>query len=655
MNKSHLPFLFTYWQPWKKESNLIDNYFNYLKDKNLIDYSSKSIGEYIKTASAEQLSVLNRMDSNMKIGFNQLENVINKKLDSISKIQEDIKNTLSEILIYSKLPDFYKQWLYHIQSGINFYSLFLDGQNYLDDAFDEFTEANKLIKNDYISLYFLGLIKIKNYKYLNIEEALLNFKDAFKYASSETNFDKIKLTVLITGNKPTKATKVIFEDLKILDKGKFLEFKKTESYTSLLKVISNIKECDLNHVPKLIESTPFEIFTYSNMDKNLLTKLRLSQINLINLSFKNIGKVGSGAELVIKSVETEDIDLYNQLFLEFKAQIIENIAICNYLNDEFELAYQNQVEANLMYKNFNIDRFFSTVKFASRSGKTHIAIEIINKHKMEIISEIPYLLLDIDILSNTSLSTHLIDLETKEIKKIQDKNEKQVKLKNDIAIFLTKTNSLIYPVNFKNDFNITKNKIKNLKSDNTNKNYERFQQLKNTILKKSIELGQEQNGGIVSLIDIKFRKGIIINKSIEKISNWGINIDTDTQLSVEKFKAVENNNNIVKNHSFRKIFLFTKKVPSIIDQISNSNGAQDWLLPTKDDLISILESYISNSSPVNLKLEKGIYWTSSVENGKILGVYFNDKCDIINVNPEDNHFALTIKYFDFFSPNNNYI
>lgn len=362
-----------------------------------------------------------------------------------------------------------------------------------------------------------------------------------------------------------------------------------------------------------------------------------------------------GAELVIKLVETEDIDFYNKLFLEFKAQIIENIAICNYLNYEFELAYQNQEEANLMYKSFNIDRFFSTIKFASRLGKTDVAIGIINKHKTEIISEIPYLLLDIDILSNTSLSTHLIDLKTEEIKKIQDRNEKQVKFKNDIAIFLNKTDSLIYPVNFKNDFNITINKIKNLKSNNTSKTNERFHQLKNTILKKSIEPGQEKNGGIVCLIDTKFRKGIIVNKSIEKISNWGINIDTNTQLSGEKFKAVENNNIIVKNHSFRKIFLFTKKVPSIIDQIFNSSGTQDWLLPTKDDLISILESYISNSRPLNLKLEKGIYWTSSVENGKILGVYFDDKCDIISVNAEDNHFALTIKYFDFFSPNNNYI
>lgn len=56
------PFVFGYWRPWKKDSNIFDSYLDYIKDVSLVKYGADTIGEYINQASQIQVQAINQWE-----------------------------------------------------------------------------------------------------------------------------------------------------------------------------------------------------------------------------------------------------------------------------------------------------------------------------------------------------------------------------------------------------------------------------------------------------------------------------------------------------------------------------------------------------------------------------------------------------------------
>jgi CRISPR/Cas system-associated protein Csm6 len=52
------PFLFTYWNPFSKDSSLVENWFEYVKDVSLANYTANSVGRYLQQVSSDQIEAI---------------------------------------------------------------------------------------------------------------------------------------------------------------------------------------------------------------------------------------------------------------------------------------------------------------------------------------------------------------------------------------------------------------------------------------------------------------------------------------------------------------------------------------------------------------------------------------------------------------------
>ena len=52
------PFLFTYWNPFAKDSNLVENWFSYIKDTSIAKYTADTVGHYMQQVSADQIDAI---------------------------------------------------------------------------------------------------------------------------------------------------------------------------------------------------------------------------------------------------------------------------------------------------------------------------------------------------------------------------------------------------------------------------------------------------------------------------------------------------------------------------------------------------------------------------------------------------------------------
>jgi hypothetical protein len=171
-------FLLTYYNPFNKDApGLVQSYFNYLKDVNLVDYASQKVAQSIENASKEQIKALN-------VGFNMLDQrltrIINEQT-ATNLLLEDIKELL-------KIPDSEKQKNHHINQGVKFLSQISVNSSFVGDAIKEFEAAKKISHRDWFVLYNLGLLYLFYPEKFDIEKARLNFIDSLKYAVLDKSF-----------------------------------------------------------------------------------------------------------------------------------------------------------------------------------------------------------------------------------------------------------------------------------------------------------------------------------------------------------------------------------------------------------------------------------------------------------------------------------
>ncbi len=213
-------FIFSYWRPWKENSNMFDSYLDYSRDTALVKYGADTVGNYINQASKEQVQAINQLGQAIGRGMNVLSNqladisvklgFLNRNMD-IQIEQQKLSNLfLENITVLLRVPDSEKERQHSIELGIKFFVNAQKDSDLYADALEELLKAESLMKQDYFALHRIGCIYLYVEKYINPEKALDYFLRAAKYASIESDPEAMRLVNALSGN--FTLYKIIIED-----------------------------------------------------------------------------------------------------------------------------------------------------------------------------------------------------------------------------------------------------------------------------------------------------------------------------------------------------------------------------------------------------------------------------------------------------------
>ena len=222
-------FAFSYWRPWNENSSVFDSYLDYVKDTSIVKYGADMVGQYIQSASKEQIASINKLGSELSYGLNvvsyltlmntsktvgaieKLENntinelqknreeltFINRKLDlqlEQQKLSNLLLQNISELL---RVPDSEKERQLFIEKGIKHFVNASKNTELYEDALKNLLNAEKLADDDYFVLHRIGCIYLYVEKYLDPLKAIDYFKRASKYASVESDPKAIRLVSIL--------------------------------------------------------------------------------------------------------------------------------------------------------------------------------------------------------------------------------------------------------------------------------------------------------------------------------------------------------------------------------------------------------------------------------------------------------------------------
>jgi tetratricopeptide (TPR) repeat protein len=212
------PFFYIYWNPLSKDSNLIENWFSYVKNVSLAKYAADSVGRYIQEISADQIRAIDatgkQICGQLYTGFSALEKqlgLVSTQLADISDSLQGIDSRLgllvdevktSNLLLENvaellRIPDSQKQRQYHIEMGLKFLKNALKDEDLYQDALTELLAAEKLMPSDYFVLHRIGMIYLLVPALGNLEMAAEYFIRAGKYAAVESDPNAARLSNIL--------------------------------------------------------------------------------------------------------------------------------------------------------------------------------------------------------------------------------------------------------------------------------------------------------------------------------------------------------------------------------------------------------------------------------------------------------------------------
>ena len=219
------PFLFTYWNPFSKDSSLVENWFSYVKNVSLARYTADSVGRYMEQVSVEQINAIH--STGHKIcgviynGMSELQNQLHQVEGQLDQVQGELlgvnqrlgllldeaktsnilQQNIAELL---RIPDSQRQRQHHIELGLKFLKNALMDEDLYQDALHELLEAEKLMHADYFVLHRIGLIYLYSPALGNLEKALDYFVRAAKYAVVESHPEAARLNNILNKSVNTR-------------------------------------------------------------------------------------------------------------------------------------------------------------------------------------------------------------------------------------------------------------------------------------------------------------------------------------------------------------------------------------------------------------------------------------------------------------------
>ncbi len=115
----------------------------------------------------------------------QIGGIIDRKLNAVIEQQYLTNMGIQQLIQISKIPEFQKERIYFFEEGLKFLNnALIDPKRYVD-ALENFLEAEKRKKTDYLVLYNIGLIYLYSSDNLDLEKAKEYFTKAGDYSDDE--------------------------------------------------------------------------------------------------------------------------------------------------------------------------------------------------------------------------------------------------------------------------------------------------------------------------------------------------------------------------------------------------------------------------------------------------------------------------------------
>ena len=542
-------FLFGYWRPWKENSNLIDSYLDYTRDKSLAKYGADTIGNYINQASKEQVNAINQLGQAIGRGINVLSHQMSDINESLFFLNRNMEvqleqQKLSNLLLQNisellRVPDSEKERQYCIELGIKFFVNGSKDSDLYSDSLEELLKAESLMKQDYFVLHRIGIIYLHIDKFIDPEKALDYFLRAGKYASVESDTGAARLASVLTKNFNTVNSK-------LLNSEKQIGLLAAESYEQAAFCAYILGRFDdaLNYQTKAFK------YNNSNQNRFYLSKYQIRN-NQIDESVKNLSKCIDDAP-VFALAAFKEIDLINEI------KVIELISKKNGEIDN------------------KIDQLTEKWKSIESAEAEKIVIELQN------------------------LSKKSYEIKVHEYNKFVDKGSK---VNNEINQLEKQIDKLIDNIKTTTFATLCEDDIKNnilelrqAKNLQLEKMQSVYDKISNQVENDKLEIGSNYGGGIVFFLDKTRNHGLVCSEIDFGKAVWGNNqkigalgngicdgSGIENTILISQFPVY--NIEIVKDGWFSKKEIKKRiKTAAEICIDSSHNGYNDWYLPTCEEL-----------------------------------------------------------------------
>jgi len=122
---------------------------------------------------------------NVEDAIDRLGGLIDSKLNAVLEQQHLTNLGIEQLISIAKIPEFQKERIYYFEEGLKFLNNALIDPKRYSDALDNFLEAEKRKKTDYLVLHNIGLIYLYSSENLNLELAEEYFLKAGDYSDDE--------------------------------------------------------------------------------------------------------------------------------------------------------------------------------------------------------------------------------------------------------------------------------------------------------------------------------------------------------------------------------------------------------------------------------------------------------------------------------------
>lgn len=235
---------------------------------------------------------VNRNLTDIKFQLQDIENAIDKlgglidsKLNAVIEQQYITNLGISQLIAISKIPEFQKERIYYFEEGLKFLNNALIDPRRYTDALDNFLEAEKRKKTDYIVLYQIGLIHLFSSDNLDLEKAEDYFLKAGDYADDELDPKAIRSNQInFSGENVSSGlvTKIAYESYQNAAYAQLIMGKFSEASTTANKAIQISKNA---LEAKYIKAQALVALGKSKDALNSISELSIDPNYLIEASF----------------------------------------------------------------------------------------------------------------------------------------------------------------------------------------------------------------------------------------------------------------------------------------------------------------------------------------------------------------------------------
>jgi len=566
-------YTFGYWRPWNENSNAFDSYLDYTKDVSLARYGADIVGKYIQSASKDQIQAINNLGNVFGQGLEDISeklseinitlNFINKNLDLLIEQQNLTNLLLHNVAELLRVPDSEKERQHCIELGIKFFVNAKKDEDLYEDALEELTKAEALMKQDYFVLHRIGCIYLYVNKFINPEKAFEYFIKAAKYASVESDKDAVKLANILTKNLNSLTT----ESSKSVEKIGLLAADSYEKSAFSAYVLGRFADA-VTYQTKALK------FNNSNTYRFLLAKYQARNGDVKD-SIQNLSKCIDQEPVFIKAI-IKEIDLLNE------PKVLELIGK---KNDSIDKKITELIENWTLVKSEKSTELCKDLNKLLQKSYPEKIVEY-NKFKnegVEIETSNKKLIMEIDKLITEITNTTYLTLDQKKLSAIKDELIRAKELGAE------KMELLLDEVKYK----LEKDKLK---------------------------IGSKYAGGIVFYLDKSGKHGLVCaakdlgkaiwceGKGIFKEDYYNIGANGN---GIRNGKGMSNTKQIVAIASSGAFFKKVQTAARLCLE-SNINGLTDWYLPTADELSMLLNRQFAQSRfGRNGGFTRDFFWSST--------------------------------------------